>query len=86
MIPPDNDPPAATQAWERITLGLDGLEKVQLVSVGRKPDPLIPICKPTFPLPALNLITGEDSILVRINAPADANKKPMNNSVTTNLK
>ena len=86
MKPPDNDPPAATQAPERITLGLEGLEKEQLVSVGRKPEPLIPICKPTFALPELNLMTGEDSIFVTIIAPANTNKTPMNSSVTTNLK
>jgi hypothetical protein len=84
--PPDNDPPAATQAWERITLGLEGLEKEHDVSVGRKPKPVIPICKPTFPLPELNLMTGEDSIFVTIIAPAHTNKTPMNTSATTNLK
>jgi hypothetical protein len=84
--PPDNDPPAATQASERITLGLEGLEKEQLVSVGRKPEPLIPICKPTLPLPELNLMTGEDSTFVTIIVPADTNKTPMNSSVTTNFK
>jgi hypothetical protein len=84
--PPDNDPPAATQAPERITLGLEGLEKEHDVSVGRKPEPLIPIVKPTFALPELNLMTGEDSIFVTIIAPANTNKTPMNRSATTNLK
>jgi hypothetical protein len=84
--PPDNDPPAATQAPERITLGLEGLEKEQVVSVGRKPEPLIPICMPTLPLPELNLMTGEDSIFVSIIAPANTSKTPMKSSVTTGLK
>jgi hypothetical protein len=84
--PPDTDPPAATQAWERITLGLEGLEKKQDVSVGRKPEPLIPICKPTFALPELNLMTGEDSIFVRTITAANAHRRPINSNVRTNLK
>ena len=86
MNPPDNVPSAVIQAAEVITLGEDGLEKEQVVSVGRKPEPPIPICEPTFPLPELNAMTGADSMFVRIIAPAETNKTPMKRSVTTNLK
>lgn len=86
MKPPDNDPPAVTQAEEMITPGLDGLEKEQAVSVGRNPEPLIPICKPTFALPELKPMTGEDSVSVRIIIPADANKTAMKSRVRMNLK
>jgi hypothetical protein len=47
-----------TQAADVTSAAEEGLENAQVVSVGRKPVPLIAISKPTRPDLALSTITG----------------------------
>jgi hypothetical protein len=83
--PPYNEPPRITQAPDVNRPAEEGLEREQVVSVGRKPVPLIEICEPIRALPELNAITGSDSMFVRMIVPAETNKTPMKSRLTINL-
>jgi hypothetical protein len=83
--PPYNEPPRITQAPDINRPAEEGLEREQVVSVGRKPVPLIEICEPIRALPELNAITGSDSMFVRMIVSAETNKTPMKSRLTINL-
>ena len=55
---PDKDPFCVTQAEELTRADEVGLEKVQVVSVGRKPVPEIAMSDPVRALPVLKSNTG----------------------------
>jgi hypothetical protein len=83
--PPYKEPSAITQAADVIKLAEEGLENEQVMSVGKNPLPLIEICVPTLPLPALKVIAGADSMSFRTIDPAHTTKRHMKSTATANL-
>jgi len=55
---PDKDPFCVTQAEELTKADEVGLENVQVVSVGRKPVPVMDMSEPVRALPALKINAG----------------------------
>jgi len=88
MKPPVGTPVPAciTQAEDMIKLLDEGLDKEQVVSVGRKPAPLNEMLTPADTVVWLKEMTGSDSTLMTAVFAANNNNAPTKNKVVISLK